>query len=357
MTSYQLLQKSDDLHARVQAFIRGRGDESFDALALQIASFQREHVPAVGRLHRALGCDLSRVAGLPAMPCDAFRARRIAVHDESHDKRVFYTSGTTAAQRGVHAFRNTDTYVMAALTWAKQWLLVDAEDLAMWLLAPTEEQAPHSSLSFMLQRFSETLAGPRESFWQEDRLDVEALRQAKSERPVLLVGTSFAFVHACDSLRDNPLQLPPGSRAMQTGGFKGRSRTVQPEVLRSEISRCFGVDERCIVGEYGMTELSSQLYQGAMLQSLGQKQVDDTRSYHPPPWMRVDAVDPVSLESLPRGQEGLGRIVDLANVDSSVAIQTADRVIQLADGSLRLLGRAAGAVPRGCSLSMEHLLT
>ena len=57
------------------------------------------------------------------------------------------------------------------------------------------------------------------------------------------------------------------------------------------------------------------------------------------------------------GEEGLARIVDLANVDSSLVIQTQDRVVELSDGSVQLLGRAQGAMPRGCSLALEHLLT
>ena len=47
----------------------------------------------------------------------------------------------------------------------------------------------------------------------------------------------------------------------------------------------------------------------------------------PPPWVRVVAVDPVTLDPVPAGHEGIARILDLANVDSAVAVQTADRVV------------------------------
>jgi hypothetical protein len=71
--------------------------------------------------------------------------------------------------------------------------------------------------------------------------------------------------------------------------------------------------------------------------------------------VRVTAVDPVSLDPVAPGQEGIARIVDLANVDSAVAVQTVDRV-RLRDGAVELLGRAPGAPPRGCSIAMDEML-
>jgi hypothetical protein len=77
--------------------------------------------------------------------------------------------------------------------------------------------------------------------------------------------------------------------------------------------------------------------------------------------MRVVAVDPDSLTALPTGEIGIARIVDLANVDSAAAIQTADRVRVLPSrgfegGRVELLGRAPGATPRGCSIATDELL-
>ena len=71
--------------------------------------------------------------------------------------------------------------------------------------------------------------------------------------------------------------------------------------------------------------------------------------------VRVSAVDPVTLAPLPDGEIGIARIVDLANVDSAVAVQTADRVRVLPEG-VELLGRAPGAPPRGCSIAADERL-
>jgi len=50
-----------------------------------------------------------------------------------------------------------------------------------------------------------------------------------------------------------------------------------------------------------------------------------------------------------KGETGLIRVFDLANVYSVMAIQTEDLGIRRANG-FELLGRAALAEPRGCSL-------
>jgi hypothetical protein len=52
---------------------------------------------------------------------------------------------------------------------------------------------------------------------------------------------------------------------------------------------------------------------------------------------------------------GLARFVDLANIDSAVAIVTRD-LVRLREGGVELVGRAAQAPLRGCSLSIESLL-
>src|SRR5690606_24122576 len=100
---------------------------------------------------------------------------------------------------------------------------------------------------------------------------------------------------------------------------------------------------------YGMTELSSQLYDGRRVEGCAAPGL-----FRPPPWMRVVAVDPETHEALPDGREGLARFIDLANVDSALVVQTSDRVRVTSDG-VALLGRAAGAEPRGCSLTIEEL--
>src|ERR1035437_7937841 len=84
----------------------------------------------------------------------------------------------------------------------------------------------------------------------------------KTQNPKLLLGTAFSFVHLLDYLVERNLRvgLPAGSRVMETGGYKNRSRTLPKEELHALITERLGVPRANILCEYGMSELSSQAY-------------------------------------------------------------------------------------------------
>jgi hypothetical protein len=361
--------ESDALHARVQDFIRRPDPERFDELALDLARFQAARIPAFARLARARGVNLDSARDahvIPAVPADLFRLARVAAHPPELDAAVFRTSGTSQgeAARGAHPFRTTATYELASLTWARRLLFPEQDRLRTIVLAPPRAEQPDSSLGFMIDLFARNL-GDRVSFHVrpgiETALDVDGVARAAAEardagEPALVLATSFALVHLLEARQGADISLPPGSRVMQTGGFKGRSREVAAEELRVMIVGAFGVPSSHVVGEYGMTELSSQLYESTLAVALGLIPGQVRHGvYLPPPWVRVTAVEPATLAPLPEGEIGIARIVDLANVDSAVALQTADRVRVLPDG-IELLGRAPGAPPRGCSLAIDEML-
>ena len=139
---------------------------------------------------------------------------------------------------------------------------------------------------------------------------------------------------------------------MQTGGYKGQHVSVSASELRREVARAFALEERAVVSEYGMTELTSQLYEGT---APGVAISGPPNVYLAPEWLRVTPVDPLSLAPVASGEVGLARFVDLGNVDSAVAIVTRDRIRASGPG-FELLGREPGAAPRGCSLAVEALL-
>jgi hypothetical protein len=211
----------------------------------------------------------------------------------------------------------------------------------------------------MIGHLIDTLDVPGSRFYftgGELRIDplIAALEAAAAEgRPVMLLGTAFAFVHLFDERPAWSVSLPAGTRVMETGGLKGRVREVsRPELYRLIAAR-LGVPDHAIVAEYGMTELSSQLYDACLRDvTLGRP---PRRVLEAPPWLKVDVVDPVRLEPLPEGEVGLIRFFDLANLDSVCAVQTSDRG-RFVQGGLELLGRAPDAEARGCSLTAEELL-
>jgi hypothetical protein len=208
--------------------------------------------------------------------------------------------------------------------------------------------------TLFVQAFGEAEAAERTYFVRGGQLDVPGLRRRLTALagapPVIVLATSFALVHLLDAVAGDVLALPPGSRVMQTGGFKGKAREVAAEALRHSVARLFAVDERAVVAEYGMTELSSQFWEATLVDEGAVHGV-----YVEPPWARVVPVDPETLAPVRAGATGIARIEDLANVDSAFAILTQDRVRRAPRG-FELLGRAAGATPRGCSIALDEML-
>lgn len=363
------LGRSSSLHARartfVDAFERGEPGPDFDAFATELARYQAHHASGYARLCRARGVDpagLERAEDIPAVPTDAFKLARVATFDEAHEAVIFHTSGTTVGARGTHAMRDASTYERAAIAFGRRWLARDLDrPVPVVVLGPSPAASPDSSLGHMCAGFVRVFGepAPHEETWllDGDTLDLSAFDSrvafalAKGQ-PMLVLATSFALVHLLDALGDATFELPEGSRVMQTGGFKGKSREVSPEHLRAELARVFAIDERAIVAEYGMTELSSQFYEQTLF-------VSESRhgTYVEPPWARVIPVDPESLAPVPEGEVGIAKIIDLMNVDSAVAVLTQDRVRRLPAGEgFELLGRASGAPSRGCSIAIDELL-
>jgi hypothetical protein len=361
---------SEALHERAQQMVRAfeRGQsmpEAFDALAVDLVRFQARTIPGYARLCAARGVKaaaIARAAQAPAVPADAFKLARVFAFDDAEAIATFRTSGTTVGARGTHRMRHTRSYDAAALAFGRAMLAQDLPDGApVFVLGPSIEGAPDSSLAHMCGLFARSLDGAGRgggAFVNDGAIDVSRLRDRigalSPDVPALVLATSFALVHLLDAVgpgRDGALRLPARSRVMQTGGFKGRSREVSSDELRRDVARLFGVASRFVVGEYGMTELSSQFWEATLVDPASRHAV-----YVEPPWARVVPVDPVSLDPVADGEVGIARIEDLANVDSAFAVQTHDRVRRV-NGGFELLGRAAGAPPRGCSIALDEMLS
>jgi hypothetical protein len=274
---------------------------------------------------------------------------------------TFRSSGTIGGEgaRSVHVHPFPDLYratVDAAFPrFCLPRGLAAGERPPMLALVPRREERPDSSLSFMVDHVLARWGGEASAWGLGPRgVDARAARswlgaRQRERRPVLVLATALALADLVAGLErlDLRFRLPAGSVVFETGGFKGREREVSPEELAAGVAERLGVPAAAVVREYGMTELTSQLYTGALAGG-------DPELYVPPHQVRVRAVDPESLEEVPTGESGLIAIFDLANLSSAVHVLTED-LGRLEAGGLRLLGRAPGADLRGCSLTVEEL--
>ncbi|MDZ7269763.1 MAG: long-chain fatty acid--CoA ligase [candidate division KSB1 bacterium] len=338
-------------------------DEHFDRLALKIFAHQiRENA-----VYRRFCEQLSPAAltprhwqEIPAVTTSAFKQVPLACFPPEQAVCIFHTSGTTQARSGRHYFRTLEYYRTAALRSFQAYCLPDRPQLRMLFLGPTAEHFPHSSLGYMFTAIREEW-GARGSaaFMTPAGLDLAGLRRAllraqEEQMPVFLLGTAFALVECLEAFAAQGFtpRLPPHSRILDTGGYKGRTRELPRREFQQRLCEVFGVPREFLLNEYGMTELSSQFYESRLPGTPLQDANSDVKFM--PPWVRVLAVDPENLRPLPPGETGLLRIFDLANIDSVMAIQTED-VGRAWQDRIELEGRASAAELRGCSLLTERI--
>lgn len=208
-------------------------------------------------------------------------------------------------------------------------------------LVPPVREWPDSSLARMVGWLSETSPVTYVS-------DDPRQWSAPPRQPVWVFGTGFHFVNLIDSGWRFP--LPAGSVVFETGGTKGRTRSVTRDELYEGIARVFAIPTERIISEYGMCELASQAYDWV---KPGVTTRFEDRRFRFPEHVRVFA-----HEGRGRFQaEGSGSLAlwDPERIDYPWCLRTQDLATVWEDGSFRLEGRVPQAVLKGCSLPFEKI--
>jgi hypothetical protein len=379
-------------------------DAEFNGMALLLFTLQFK----LNAVYRAF-CEARRISPdtvshwtqIPAVPTQAFKEFELSSIAPEERIAVFHSSGTTGHQpsRHFHSAESLELYEASLWPWFQTHLLSDTAQtdtkkacraLQLLSLTPSSRQAPHSSLAHMFDIIRRHLGAPESAFIGTCSADgswhlnfeaaIERLREAVSrKRAMMLLGTAFAFVNLLDHLSERSLrfELPPGSRLMETGGYKGRSRSLTRSELHALIADRLGIFGSHIVSEYGMSELGSQAYDGAIPAGqdatesgqMGHSTFEPTtspiehadehmrlRRFRFPLWARARVISPETGSEAAESEPGLLQILDLANTYSAMAVQTEDLAMRRADG-FELLGRAAPAEPRGCSLMSTGIVS
>lgn len=316
--------------------------------------------------------ELTHWSQIPALPAVAFKEQNITCLAPSDRTVVFHSSGTSAnlPSKHYHDGPSLRLYETSLWNWFRIHLLPDFENAhapgpRFVSLTPPPDSAPHSSLVHMIATVARRVGDANAVFagrvasdnaWVLDAdMASAALDKAVADGvPVCVLATAFQCVELIDSLthRRRRVSLPKGSRLMETGGYKGRSRELPKQRLYGLVGEWLGIRPECIVSEYGMTELGSQAYDAVV--TVSDKHHDTAtasskRLFRFPPWARIQIISAETGAPVRVGDPGLLRIFDLANLRSVLAIQTDDLAAACDDG-FELLGRRRGAEQRGCSL-------
>ena len=333
--------------------------DAFDRLALRLFVYQYTNNEPYRRFCQRRGAtprNVKRWFDIPAVPIDAFKELSLRCQPPSPADRVFMTSGTTRSEvKGRHHHPTLAVYDRSMTRNFSRRFMQGSQRLPMAILFPTETAMPNSSLAHYLALAVSEFGTPESRYFVSPQgLDgaglCEALAQAeRSGAPFAILGASFSFVHLMDELRQRgtSFRLPPGSRILDTGGYKGQSRELPLDTFYAELSAMLGIARSRCINMYGMTELSTQFYDD------GNESVPSLKSG--PHWIRSRVVDPLSGREVPAGERGILAHCDLANFNSVTTILTED-VGVAAEGGFLLLGRAKGAQAKGCSLAVEEFI-
>jgi hypothetical protein len=379
--SRRLIQLSE----KVADFVHGPGAErtddgadEFDSLALEVFEFQYRSIAPFRRLcqHKDKTPETVRSwSEIPAVPADAFKRFTLFAGRPDQISRTFRSSGTTDPRNSSQShFSAVGLELMNTAVGANaaRMLFPDGRQTRLLALAPNPEIAPHMIMVHGMNRLIERFGAEGSRFCIDSQgLDVNSLldelRQCEKDgRPVTLMGSSFGFVHIFDAMEEQGLRLalPDGSRLMDAGGYKGRSRELERAEFVKWACESLGLPRERVVNLLGMTELASQVYDGSLAHTIrGTAGASAEAMKEPPPWVRTKIVDPTTLEGGELGEireaerPGLLRHLDLANVERPMVIQSDDIGIwrETAEVSgFEILRRARGSEPRGCSLSVEE---
>jgi len=284
-------------------------------------------VEAYQRTH----CQVYRRFGHKYLPVAAFKHADVTTFPLSDAEQIFLSSSTGGENRSRHYVRHMSIYEASVCTAFTS--VFGSGPFTIWAHLP--EYTHESSLVSMMNILMRNYGSDQSQFFLETTYpDITS-----DDAPLLLFGVAFGLLNLAD--RGVPF-LPENARIIETGGMKTHRREITRTELHHQLAESFGIPLHQVWSEYGMCELLSQAYaQGGSV-------------YSPPPWMRVDVIDPdIPERLLPDGVQGQLAITDLANLYTVSSILTEDLGVKRGHG-FEVLGRLSGSALRGCNFLLEH---
>lgn len=308
-------------------------ENDFPAFALELFDYQyhqndvyRNYCEALGRSPN----DVRQLDQIPFLPIEFFKTKEIqsGTWDAKHH---FLSSGTTGSVRSLKLVKDLDFYHQVTESCFEFAYGTGLENITVIGLFPrTIQHNESSSLISMVRHFIAT-SGPDSGFCETLDEAIEMMSKNEKDKNFLIGLTYFIL-----QLAETPKNLPDNSFVVETGGMKGNRREMVREDLHAELSASLQIAQ--VHSEYGMTELTSQMY------STGKGY------FKYPPWVKIltrEINDPFTYV-----EEKLGgiNIIDLANMDTCAFIETKDLGTIDAKNGFYVLGRIDNSDIRGCNL-------
>ncbi len=295
-----------------------REDNAFSVIERALEAYQRTH------------CEVYRRFGEKYLPVAAFKHAEVVTFPASEAECVFQSSATGSGLRSRHFVRRLAVYEDSVCAGFEA--VFGEGPYTIWAHLPG--YSTESSLVQMLKILIRRYGDDRSQFFLTEGFPGDP----DTGFPLVLFGAAFGLL---DLAEEGPWRLPQDARIVETGGMKTHRREITRRELHACLAEGFGIQESQVWSEYGMCELLSQAYsRGGPV-------------YMPPPWMRVQVVDPHDPKRvLPDGEPGLLTITDLANMHTVSSLLTEDLGVSSGDG-FEVLGRFPGSVLRGCNFLLE----
>ena len=207
---------------------------------------------------------------IPPMPVDGFKHLDLSTIPTEQCKAVFMTSGTThgGKMRGRNFHPDLEVWDESMIVPFRHFIMPDRERIRIAVISPAWDMNQNSSLSRYLTKAVECCGSEGSGvFFDEHGLKFDEIiaflnRAVSDGEPVMLMGVSSSYLYLFDYLHEHDLTfaLAPDSRLFDTGGFKSTKRDITEDQMLDELEQTLGVPRHHCVNMYGMTELSSQIY-------------------------------------------------------------------------------------------------
>lgn len=359
------MKNTEELDTQLINFISGginkEYDNKFEQLALELFLYQFSHNQIYQYYCKKINRTPKTIRGwtdIPAIHTSAFKEAHLSC-TPLDTNTYFETSGTSSSKRGRHYLDSRKIYQYSLKNIFKSYCMPHEDKMPMFILFPSFEELPHSSLAYMFHVLSQDYGTNDSQYYflngqlQYDTLIKDLTNFTEKGQALMLLGTTLSFVQLFKQMSKEIFQLPRHTRLIDTGGRKGRTHDVSRDTFHKLCEKHLGIHSQQVINEYGMTEMGSQFYDCTFSDHLHHKK--RARQKIPAPWVRTQVISANGSDEASIGETGLLRHFDLANRNSVLAIQTEDIAVRTEDG-FEILGRPHRSEPRGCSLTIEDFL-